>query len=139
MLDGAVLARKTGAGALGRPVPVALGIRPDGRKEIIDFQLAHAESAAEWERLLASLYRRGLAGEGLEMICVDGGNSLLAALPFVHPAIPVRRCWAHKTRNVLNKLRTKAGANHQRHRIAFFSHQNKTQRTANPFHLIHTS
>ena len=31
MLDGVVLARKTGAGALRRPVLVALGIRPDGR------------------------------------------------------------------------------------------------------------
>ena len=105
MLDGVVLARKTGAGALRRPVLVALGILPDGRKEIIDFQLARAESAAEWERLLTSLHRRGLTGEGLEMICVDGGNGLLAALPFVYPDIPVQRCWAHKIRNVLNKVR----------------------------------
>ena len=40
MLDGVVLARKTGAGALRRPVLVALGLRPDGRKEIVDFRLA---------------------------------------------------------------------------------------------------
>ena len=33
MLDGVVLARKTGAGALRRPVLVALGLRPDGKKE----------------------------------------------------------------------------------------------------------
>ena len=105
MLDGVVLARKTGAGAVRRPVLVALGILPDGRKEIIDFQLARGESAAEWERLLTSLHRRGLTGEGLEMICVDGGNGLLAALPLVYPDIPVRRCRAHKIRNVLNKLR----------------------------------
>ena len=32
MLDGVVLARKTGAGALKRPVLVALGIRADGKK-----------------------------------------------------------------------------------------------------------
>ncbi len=34
MLDGVVLTRKTGAGALRRPVLMALGIRHDGRKEI---------------------------------------------------------------------------------------------------------
>ena|SRR5271166_3158756 len=40
MFDGVVLARKTGAGALRRPVLVALGPRPDGKKEVIDFRLA---------------------------------------------------------------------------------------------------
>ena len=73
MLDGVVLARKTGAGALRRPVLVALGLRHDGKKEVIDFRLARSESAAEWERFLADLYKRGLAGEGPDMICVDGG------------------------------------------------------------------
>ena len=73
MLDGVVLARRTGAGALSRPVLVALGLRSDGKKEIIDFPLAESESAAEWERFLTDLYRRGLIGESLDMICVDGG------------------------------------------------------------------
>ena len=105
MLDGVVLARKTGAGALRRPVLVALGLRADGKKEVIDFCLAGSESAAEWDKFLADLYRRGLTGEGLDMICVDGGSGLLAALPSVLPNIPVQRCWAHKIRNVLAKVR----------------------------------
>jgi putative transposase len=105
MLDGVVLARKTGAGALRRPVLVALGLRPDGKKEVIDFRLAASESAAEWEMFLADLYRRGLTGEGLDMICVDGGAGLLAALPTVFHGLPVQRCWAHKIRNVLDKVR----------------------------------
>jgi putative transposase len=105
MLDGVVLARKTGAGAIRRPVLVALGLRPDGKKEIIDWRLATAESAAQWEQFLTDLYRRGLTGHGLEMICVDGGSGLLAALPIVYPGIAIQRCWAHKIRNVLNKVR----------------------------------
>ncbi len=48
MLDGVVLSRKTGAGAIRRPVLVALGLRSDGKKEIIDYRLALAESAREW-------------------------------------------------------------------------------------------
>ena len=105
MLDGVVLARKTGAGALRRPVLVALGLRPDGKKEIIDFRLAASESAAEWEHFLTDLYRRGLTGAGLDMICVDGGSGLKAALPVVFPGLPVQRCWAHKIRNILDKVR----------------------------------
>jgi putative transposase len=49
--------------------------------------------------------RRGLVGARLEMLCVDGGAGLLAALPTAFPDIPVQRCWAHKIRNVLNKAR----------------------------------
>ena len=105
MLDGVVLARRTGAGAIRRPVLVALGLRADGKKEVIDFRLAQSESAAEWERFVGDLIRRGLIGEGLEMICVDGGVGLLAALPTAYPGVPVQRCWAHKIRNVLDKVR----------------------------------
>ena len=62
MLDGVVLSRKTGAGAVKRPVLVALGVLPDGRKEVIDFRLARSESAAEWQLFLDDLYRRRLTG-----------------------------------------------------------------------------
>ena len=104
LLDGVVLSRKTGAGAVRRPVLVALGILPDGRKEVIDYALATSESAAAWEAFLNDLYRRGLKGEGLELIVVDGGPGLWAALPIVYSAVPRQRCWAHKIRNVLDKV-----------------------------------
>src|SRR5262249_60972523 len=88
MLDGVVLARKTGAGAIRRPVLVALGLRHDGKKEGIDFRLAASESAAEWEHFLADLYRRGLTGEVRAVICVHGGSRLLTALPYVLHPVP---------------------------------------------------
>lgn len=104
-LDGVVLKRKTGIGSVKRVVLVALGMTRDGRKEIIDFTVAHGESQAAWDAFLSDLYKRGLRGEGMELIVTDGGKGLLAALPFVYPGIPVQRCWAHKTRNVLNHIR----------------------------------
>jgi putative transposase len=105
LLDGVVLARKSGAGALRRPVLVALGITLEGKKEILDFRLAPAESQPAWEAFLNDLYARGLTGEGLTLIVTDGGAGLLAALPLVYPRVRVGRCWAHKTRNVLDKVR----------------------------------
>jgi len=107
VFDGVVLSRKTGAGALKRPVLVALGITNDNKKEVIDFRLAASESGSEWEIFLTNLYKRGLTGERLEVICVDGGGGLLAALPMVYPDIPVQRCWAHKMRNITDKVRKK--------------------------------
>ena len=95
IFDGVVLSRRTGAGALCRPVLVALGVRPDGSKEILDFVLAPGESQPAWEQFLTDLERRGLATAGLELIVTDGGPGLLAALPTVFPGVPVQRCWAH--------------------------------------------
>ena len=88
-----------GAGALRKPVLVALGIRSDGRKEILDFRLAAGESAVEWERFLTDLYRRGLTGAGIETICADGGQGLIAALPTVYTGIPFQRCCLTRTRS----------------------------------------
>jgi len=107
IFDGVVLSRKSGAGALRRPVLVALGIRPDGKKEIIDFRLAHGESQTEWEAFLNDLYNRGLKGENTELIVTDGGLGLLAGLPLVYSHVPLQRCWAHKIRNILDKVKKK--------------------------------
>jgi transposase-like protein len=105
LLDGVVLSRRSGAGAVRRPVLVALGITLDGRREILDFQLARSEGKAAWEAFLNDLFLRGLTGEGLAVIVTDGGAGLLSALPLVYPKARVQRCWAHKTRNVLDKVR----------------------------------
>lgn len=105
LLDGVALSRRTGAGAVRRPVLVAMGIRPDGKKEVIDFRLCASESQGQWELFLGDLYRRGLTCEGVEVVCVDGGPGLLAALDTVQTDIPVQRCWAHKIRNITDKVR----------------------------------
>jgi putative transposase len=105
LLDGVVLSRKTGAGAIRRPVLVALGLLKDGRKEVIDFRLARAESEQEWEAFLTDLRKRGFSTDDLKIIIVDGGRGLLNALPTVFPNIPIQRCWAHKVRNLTDKVR----------------------------------
>jgi len=89
LLDGVVLSRKTGAGAVKRPVLVALGILPDGRKEVIDFRVAVSESEREWETFLSDLRKRGLTEEGLELIGIDGCAGLRAALDMVYPSVAV--------------------------------------------------
>lgn len=105
IFDGVVLKNRTGSGSMKRVVLVALGITNDGRKEVIDFRLAYGESQGAWESFLNDLYRRGLTGEGTELVIVDGGKGLLPALEMVYSHIPLQRCWAHKTRNILSYVR----------------------------------
>jgi transposase-like protein len=105
IFDGVVLSRRTGAGALKSPILVALGITPTGRKEILDFRVATSESEANWEAFLFDLQRRGLRGKKVEVIATDGGQGLRNAVSSVYPHLPVQLCWAHKTRNILDKMR----------------------------------
>jgi len=105
LLDGIVLKRRTGIGVQKRSVLVALGITSDGKKEVIDFRQVHGESQSAWEAFLNDLFRRGLEGQSLKLIIIDGGKGLLAALPLVYSDVPIQRCWAHKTRNVLNYVK----------------------------------
>ncbi|MBI2082293.1 MAG: transposase [Deltaproteobacteria bacterium] len=42
-----------------------------------------------------------------QLIATDGGTGLHAALEIVYPKTPLQRCWAHKTRNVLDKVKKK--------------------------------
>ena len=83
----------------------AFGITVDGRQEMIDFHPAATESAACWESFLNDLYQRGLKGSRCELIATDGGTGLHQALQMVYPKILLQRCWAHKTRNVLDKVK----------------------------------
>jgi transposase-like protein len=105
LLDGIVLKRKTGVGTQKRTVLVALGIKADQKKEVIDFRQVRSESQSACEGFLNSLYQRGLIGQNLKLIVVDGGKGLDAALSVVYGHVPVQRCWAHKTRNVLNHVK----------------------------------
>ncbi len=102
--DGVVLKRRTGAGPAKRGVLVVLGFTAEGRKEILDFRIAHGESQAAWEAFLADLYRRGLRSDGLDLIVTDGGRGLLTALPFVYAHVALPHCRVYKTADVLDKM-----------------------------------
>ena len=88
-----------------RCVLVVYGINSTGKRELIDFHLAsHGESQAAWELFLNRLYHRGLEGKHLRLIVRDGNGGLKNALSTVFPMVAQQPCWAHKLRNVSNKL-----------------------------------
>lgn len=105
LLDGVVLKHRGALAVRKRVLLCAYGMTASGGREFIDFLLAPSESAAAWEAFLTDLARRGVSGEGLALLITDGGPGLHAALDLVYPRIPRQRCWAHKVRNVLEKVR----------------------------------
>lgn len=105
IFDGINVNTKSPVYKVRRVVLVAYGIKGDGKREIIDFQLAkHGESENAWQSFLNSLYWRGLKGEKLKMAVIDGNKGLRSALDFVYPTVLIQRCWVHKMRNVAKRL-----------------------------------
>ena len=103
--DGVVLKSKGAVKVQKKILLCAFGITVEGRHEMIDFYPAASESAACWEAFLRDLYKRGLQGNPCQLVASDGGTGLHQALQIVYPKIELQRCWAHKTRNVLDKVK----------------------------------
>ena len=82
---------------------VLIGATPEGRKELVGFQVGVRESAQSWRELLVDLKARGLA-IAPELATGDRALGFWKALEAVFPATRHQRCWVHKTSNVLNKL-----------------------------------
>jgi len=82
---------------------VLIGATPEGRKELVGFQVGVRESAQGWRELLVEVKRRGLT-IAPELAVGDGALGFWKALDEVYPGTRQQRCWVHKTANVLNKV-----------------------------------
>jgi putative transposase len=84
-------------------VLVLIGATPEGKKELLGFQVGVRESAQSWRELLVDLKARGLA-VAPELATGDGALGFWKALEAIFPTTRHQRCWVHKVSNVLNKL-----------------------------------
>jgi putative transposase len=92
-------------GGKRRLVLVAYGVRTDGSREIIDYELSFSEGESNWLKFLTHLSARGLEGKKLKLIVSDGCKGLANAIDIVFPKAKHQLCWAHKMRNILNKVK----------------------------------
>ena len=105
LLDGVSVRIRLVGKVQRRMVLCAYGISLEGKRELIDFQIVNAEGQDSWFDFLWGLFNRGLHGEFLELIATDGQAGLAKAIGRLWPAVPHQRCWAHKLRNLENKLK----------------------------------
>ena len=105
LLDGVSVRIRLVGKVQRRMVLCAYGITIEGKRELIDFQIVNAEGHESWYDFLWNLWNRGLHGEFLELIGTDGQLGLAKAIGRLWPAVPHQRCWAHKLRNLENKLK----------------------------------
>lgn len=81
---------------------VMVGVRADGRKELVALADGYRESTESWADLLRGCRRRGMAAPVLAV--GDGALGFWKALREVFPKTREQRCWFHKQANVLAAL-----------------------------------
>jgi putative transposase len=82
---------------------VIIGATPEGRKELVGFQVGVRESAQSWRELLVDMKARGLSGTS-EIAVGDGASASGRRSRRSFHRTRHQRCWVHKTANVLNKV-----------------------------------
>jgi len=104
-LDGITISAKGSLKAKKILILVTYGITVFGKKELIAFRIANAESTPACESFLNDLFNRGLKGENLKMIITDGSKGFISAIELVYPHVKHQRCWVHKLRNATKHLK----------------------------------
>ena len=81
---------------------VMIGVRADGRKELVALTDGYRESTESWADLLRDCARRGMRAPVLAI--GDGALWFWGALREVFPQARTQRCWFHKIANILGAL-----------------------------------
>jgi len=83
-----------------RVLLVALGIKRDGSKDLLGFQMAGSESESWWWGFLSDLKQRGLSGRNLEVMVSDEAGGLVKAIQALYPRISHQICTFHKANDI---------------------------------------
>jgi len=83
-----------------KAVYIALGVRADGRKEILGLWIEQTEGAKFWLRVMDELKNRGV--EDVLIAVVDGLKGFPDAITAVFPQAQVQTCIVHLIRNSLD-------------------------------------
>ena len=109
-------------------VLVALGLRPDGTKELLNFQLASSESESWWWGFVSDLKDRGLRGNQIDVIVTDGCAGLIKAVTALYPRVRRQLCTFHKANDLGAHLRDRRHRNQIiRHALSVFEADTNTE------------
>lgn len=84
-------------------VYIAIGIKPNGHKKVIDYCIAPTENIEIWSEMLKGFKSRGL--EQVELFLSDGVVGMKEAICQSYPKAHFQRCLVHVMRNISAKMR----------------------------------
>ncbi|EGP5721065.1 IS256 family transposase [Enterococcus faecium] len=83
-------------------IHIAVGIRPDGSKEVLSYAIAPTESITIWEEILLDLQERGL--KNVLLFITDGLKGMVGAISRFYPKARFQHCCVHVSRNIVHKV-----------------------------------
>ena len=107
---------------------VVIGVRSDGRKELVALADGFCESSESWADLLRDAKRRGMTAPVLAV--GDGALGFWRAVREVFPETREQRCWFHKIANVLNALPKSAQPGAKKELAEIYAAEDKTHAAA---------
>ena len=103
---------------------VMIGVRADGRKELVALADGYRESTESWADLLRDCKRRGMRAPVLAV--GDGALGFWGALREVFPETKEQRCWFHKIANVLGAVPKSAHPGARKHLAEIWNAEDRT-------------
>lgn len=89
----------------GRVILVALGLWPDGRRQVLYFEMVNKETKDNWKKFFRHLLAKGLDTSQLQLVVSDGRPGLHTAICSVFPkTVKHQRCIFHKLKNLADNL-----------------------------------
>lgn len=113
-----------------RPVVVVIGVKADGSCQLLGMRLCYSENSTEVEGLLRDVKERGVRGQGLKVITIDGDKGLESAVYSVYGNVRIQDCTFHRINRLHRKAKSKTRARTMmKEASALFEENNKrTQR-----------
>lgn len=96
-MDGIVIKIREDKKVINKCVYIVIGLKPDGRKEVLGFWIEKTESAAFWMSVLTDLKSRGV--EDVLIACTDNLKGFTQAIKAVFPEAVTQLCIVHQIRN----------------------------------------
>ena len=96
-MDGIVVKIRHNGKVLGKTIYLIIGLRKDGRKEVLGMWISETESASFWMNVLTDLKARGV--EDILIACTDNLAGIRQAINAVFPEAVTQLCVVHQIRN----------------------------------------
>ena len=96
-MDGIILKIREDGKVINKCVYIVIGLKHNGKKEVLGFWIAQKESAAFWMTVLTELKARGV--QDILIACTDNLKGFTTAIKAVFPDAVTQLCIVHQIRN----------------------------------------